>query len=132
MSKAFHNTDAYIISIEDISRIHNSEHMVGVKILTDRYEILLSINDDLSCCEEWDYSKSKDFNIEELINAEILSIKDKEYNKGETYGIELLIKVQKINGELDEIRLFVENTHIGCYTHTYHLKYSDIEDFGEL
>ena len=132
MSKTFQNTDAYIISIEDISRIHNSDHMVGVKILTNRYEISLSINDDSSCCESWDYSKSENFNIEELINAKILSIKDKQYNEGETHGIELLIKVQKINGELDEIKLFVENTHNGYYSHTYHIKYSDIEDFGEL
>ena len=135
MPKKTSNKSEYIKSIKNVSYMHNSDHMVGIKITTDKSEIMLSICDEESCCEKWDYSKVKDFNVKDLIGAKILSFKEKMCGKNDGEGpkrLELIIKVQKTNEKLDEIKLFVENNHNGYYPHTYHIKYPNVDDDGIL
>ena len=135
MSKKTSKKSEYIKSIKNVSYMHNSDHMLGVKISTDKSEIMLSICDEESCCEKWDYSKAKDFNIKELIGSKIISFKEKMSGKDDEEGpkrLELIIQVQKINGKSDEIKLFVENNHNGYYPHTYHIKYLNVDDDGIL
>ena len=139
MSKGFHDEHEYITAIEDADYIYDDYHMIGVKITTDKSEIILSICDGENFehdtwtnlqiidyeYELWDYSKMQDFDIYGLIDSKILGFEEIILDVTYKMIILLIIKVQKIGGEFDEITLFVENAHCN-YQHKYHIKYLDV------
>jgi len=125
---------------------YRGDNMEGFKIITNKQEIICSINNDQSCCEEWGYNIYKFPNELEYSNAEIKNIIYDENNKTEhMQEIIKLNKLYKMNAQYISISIYTNvgilvimmwNIHNGYYPHTYHIKYKwdnkEINDFDEL
>lgn len=76
--------------------------LVGYKITTDRQEIIVGIENDQACCENWGYFMSED-KFEKFIGSELIDVRlTDELNK----GIDLKSKVDKhLIDENDESKM---------------------------
>ena len=114
-----------ILKIEQVIdyKIDGSEYSCtydGFTIKTNKQEILLLIDNDQQCCENWGYFISND-NVSDFIGQELTSIEivDTCLNTEECPKIyEGDIMFVNINTNKDTLQFTVYNDHNGYYGHT--------------
>lgn len=121
--------DAIILSIND-SYQHN--RMIGLKIETDKGDILLLIEDYQSCCENYgsNFLETPD-DISKFIGAKIVRVVDTniDNDKGYTEMNETQLKIVTKKGVL---QYAVYNEHNGYYSHATFLQVFDTVEKGHL
>jgi len=118
-----------ITSIEEVENMKVGEgiscHYDGYKIVTDQQEILLLIDNDQNCCEDWGYMTSEgDFS--DFVGAQIISLKT----------VDKALKVEMVESLIDEyidvgscifvnvettkgtLQFVIYNEHNGYYCHS--------------
>jgi hypothetical protein len=107
----------------------------GYEIVTDQQTILILIDNEQSCCEEWGYLTSED-NLNDFIGAELLKVTevDKElkvYNFPDQHDqcITLFINLETSKGTLQFV---VYNAHNGYYGHPVTIKSNQLNINTEL
>lgn len=114
--------------------------MEGYKIVTDKQEILILINNSQQCCEEWGYEACSEKGIletqddlDDYIGAEILDIEivdtEKDIYKSLT---DRVYRFYSSNAEFVNIKtskgklqFAVYNAHNGYYGHTIYIKFNN-------
>jgi len=110
-------------------------NMRGLKIETSNGVIKLMIDDDASCCENWDalFLETPD-DVQKFIGAKILEIKtieiDNDEDSSAEYGLdeggETQLKISTTKGVL---QYAVYNSHNGYYSHARILQiFDDIDE----
>ena len=114
--------------------------MEGYKIVTDKQEIFILINNSQQCCEEWGYEACSEKGIletqddlDDYIGAEILDIEivdtEKDIYKSLT---DRVYRFYSSNAEFVNIKtskgklqFAVYNAHNGYYGHTIYIKFNN-------
>lgn len=114
--------------------------MEGYKIVTDKQEILILINNSQQCCEEWGYEACSEKGIletqddlDDYIGAEILDIEivdtEKDIYKSLT---DRVYRFYSFNAEFVNIKtskgklqFAVYNAHNGYYGHKIYIKFNN-------
>lgn len=108
-----------IRAITEHSQKKGYSYMAGFKIITDKQEILMLIDDESSCCENWGYFLSED-DTEQFVGAELRDIKitDTELNKEKHVDIyEGGIMFVDIETNKGTLQFVAYNDHNGYYGH---------------
>ena len=114
--------------------------MEGYKIVTDKQEILILINNSQQCCEEWGYEACSEKGIletqddlDDYIGAEILDIEivdtEKDIYKSLTDRVYRFYssKAEFVNIKTSKgkLQFAVYNAHNGYYEHKIYIKFNN-------
>jgi hypothetical protein len=126
--------NATILSIDSDYVLDRSEyeHLDGLKIVTDKGDIVLVIDNESNCCEIFggDFLETPD-DITKYIGATLISVKDtNDYSLNPSeFSNETQLKITTTKGVL---QYAVYNEHNGWYSHSTFLQVFNHEEKGFL